>query len=175
MSLLDLAQTKTDLDIRGATWDGRIQRTIDAAEGALASKVGPLEPTPTTLRLRPSGGVLVLDQPALTLTSVTPRGGSAITTGMYLDPDSGIVELDSGCFARGVLHTVVYSRGRDPLPPELREAAEVLFQHMWEVQLGTGGRSSGASDGASNSIPGAGYLFPNRVLSLIEPHLIVPI
>ncbi len=174
MSALTLAQAKSHLNITGAAHDAKLQGTIDEAESAIAEKCGPLEPTATTERV--AGGVpfLVLSEaPAISLTSVTPYQGAALTIGdLYLDPKTAIVTQDSGAYFSARFYTVVYSAGRTTLHPDLVLAVKELVRHLWMPQRGPTQRPGSApSEGAANTIPGAAYLLPFRVSELISEHL----
>lgn len=172
MSVLSLALAKTHLNITVSTYDTELQTFIDAAEAAIAQKCGPLAATATTERVR--GGVdrlTVNTIPAISLTSVTPVGGSALTVADLMIGSSGVVEFIHGGSFGDDWYDVVYSAGRT-CPADLLMAVKELVRHLWETQRGGSSRpGSRASESASNTLPGAGYMMPFRVAELIAPYL----
>lgn len=173
MSVVDLDKLKAHLNIDRADDDGKLQTFLDAAEAAIAEKCGPLAPTPVTAKVYASGGAFVLDVvPVVSLTSLTPTGGTAYDAStLDVDLGAGIISQRSGSFpASG--HDIVYVAGRATCPDDLVLAVLELARHMWETQRGPTRRPGGTtSDAASNTIPGAAYLFPFRVEQLIAPHV----
>ena len=173
MSVLTLALAKTHLNITTSAQDTELQTFIDAAEAVVALRCGPLASTATTVRVDGCGGVLVLPvTPAVSLTSVTPVGGSAVTlSDLYLDTAAGVVSYNSGSFASG-LYDVVYQAGRTTVPADLLMGVKELVRHLWETQRGPTRRPGSSSfDSTANTVPGAAYLLPNRVSELIAPHV----
>lgn len=173
MSALSVPDALTHLNMTSGNHDGELTRMIDAAEAAIAKRVGPLEATAVTERVSGGRTSLVLNHPPfISLTSVTPVGGTALTVGdLYLSP-AGIVtyaESDT-CFGERS-YDVAYSAGRATCPDDLLMAVKELVRHMWDTQRG-GARRPGSttSDAASNTLPGAAYLFPFRVEQLLAPH-----
>ena len=112
--------------------------------------------------------------PAISLTSVTPVNGTAITlTDLYLNTRGARVTYNSGAGFYARFYDVVYSAGRTTCPADLLEAIEELVRHMWQPQRGPTRRpGSEPSEGTANTVPGAAYLLPFRVSELIEPHLL---
>lgn len=174
MSVVTVAEAKADLNMTSAVSDAEVQSFLNRAEAALARKVGPLAATATTSRVRGGDWQLVLPvTPVISLTSVTPAGGTALTVGdLYVSPE-GLVEyaLTSTWFPSAT-YTVVYSAGRTTLPDDLKNAALRLTAHMWETQRGGGARPGRpAMEGLANTLPGSAYMFPHRVNELIAPHM----
>ena len=174
MSVLDLASANAHLNITSGTSDVEVQAFIDAAEAAIAKRCGPRASTAVTVRVR--GGALELlltTTPALSLTSVTPVDGTALTLGdLYLDTAAGLVTFNSGSAFSARYYTVVYNAGRSPCPADLLMAVKELLRHMWQTQRGPTRRpGSQPSEGTANTVPGAAYLLPFRVSELIAPHL----
>lgn len=168
MSVLDLADAKSHLNITAATYDAELQSVVDTAEAVIAAKCGPLTPTPVVRRIRASGAEMVLpSMPVVSLTVVEPVGGDALTLAdLYLETSTGIVSwLDGGSFTG--LYDVIYEGGRASVPADLLHAIKELVQHLWTSQRGGRGRGAEASNPAA-------YLLPYRVQTLIEPHLMGP-
>jgi hypothetical protein len=174
VSVLQLAVARSHLNISATTQDTKLQGMIDAAEAVIARRCGPLASTATTARVEGGSSTLILPViPAISLTSVTPVGGSAVTLGdLYLDTTAGLVTYaGGGSFSAGV-YDVVYAAGRATCPADLLMGVEELVRHMWATQRGPTRRpGSEPSEGASNTLPGAAYLLPFRVSELIAPHI----
>lgn len=169
MSVLLLADAKTHLNITGTTPDVELQAVIDSAEAAIVKKCGPLASTATSVRVRGCTHMLALPvMPAISLTSVTPRDGSALTlSDLYLNTASAVVTYNDGSRFPATYYDVVYSAGRTTCPDDLLFAVKELVRHLWQTQRGLTARTLPSEDGAAS---GAGYLLPNRVLTLIGPH-----
>lgn len=177
MSVLDLAVVKAHLNITAATYDAELSRFIDAAEAALARRVGPLAATATTVVVDGARCSLVLPIfPAGDLTSVTDADGNALDVGDLRISGAGVVEYADGrrvFYSRS--YTVVYAAGYAPLPADLEMAALEMVRHLWVTQRGSGTRpGSPPSNELSNTLPGAVYALPIRVQQLIAPYTIIP-
>lgn len=175
MSALSVAtDVKPHLNITVATHDAELQTMLDAAEAAIAEKCGPLAATSVTERVSGGGTGLVLrTTPIVSLTSVTPAGGSAYTVGDFTtDLSAGVVEWTSGARFSAGRYDVVVSAGRSSLPKDLRLGILELVRHLWETQRGGSQRpGSRSSESTANTIPGAAHIMPFRVVELISPHI----
>lgn len=176
MSVLTLADAKTHLNIGASTSnDAELQTIIDAAEAAITQRVGPLEATATTSRVEGCGRTLILPvTPVISLTSVTPVGGSALTlSDLYLYVERGTVEwaTPGGWFVAS-RYTVVYQAGRAALPKDLLLAIKELVRHLWDPQRGGGSARFGSppEDMLSNTLSDALVTFPINVEQLLLPH-----
>lgn len=173
MSVVDLGSVKAHLNVTVSAHDAELQGFIEGAEAAIAQRVGPLSSTAVTARIRGGRSALVLPvSPAVSLTSVTPYGSSAITpSDLHLDADAGLVTHEDGSWFSAVRHDVVYQAGRATCPADLKLAVKELVRHLWTTQRGATTRpGSRESEAASNTLPGAAYVFPFRVEQLIAPH-----
>lgn len=172
MSALDLADAKTYLNISDSKYDTELQLFIDAAESAIAQRVGPLSSSSLTKRVPGYAWNLHLPvYPAVSLTSVTPVGSSTALTlsGLYLEQESGAVSFNGGSFFSAPAYDVAYTVGRADVPPELVMAVRELLRHMWTTQ-----RGSTARPNAGTEQPGQAYTLPNRVLELTAPYELLP-
>jgi hypothetical protein len=171
VSALDLEDAKVFLKITGNDDDTEIQSVIDAAEAALGHLIGPLSSTAVTERVFGGSGALVLSTlPVISLTSVTPYGGSALTLSDLTLTSSGTVEyVNGGAFGRGA-YTVVYQAGRASLAADLLQADRELVRHLWATQRGSSNTRPRPAGDLSNTLPGAAYTFPIRVEQLIAPY-----
>lgn len=180
MSVLLLADAKAHLNITNTVDDTELQTFIDAAEAAIGSKIGPLGSVSRTDRVRGAGKDLVLPVcPVISLTSVTPVGGTA------LDPSSMVVDYKAGViayvaatqynFARFPLpwYDVTYTAGRNVTAsanPDLYQAIKEQVRHLWSTQRGPTSNPVNFS-GDSPSQVGMSYTFSNRVLEMIAPYM----
>lgn len=169
MSALTIDDAKAHLNITGSSTDVELQAMIDAAEAAIVKRVGPLVSTTVTARVYSNGyGALMLPTlPVLSLTSVTPVNGTALSlSDLYLDTTNGLVTDANGCSLLRGWYTVVYAAGRSSVPADLLLAVKELVRHLWTSQRGSGA----ARPGAATMPDGASYSLPNRVLELLAPH-----
>jgi hypothetical protein len=174
MSTLLLADAKTYLNITTTTSDAELQSFIDAAEGALVKRCGPLSSVTITERVNGGGEVLLLSKfPAISLTSVTPVNGSAMDlTKLYLIADAAVVEYadGAGCFVSN-RYDVTYQAGRTTVPPDLLQADKEIVRHLWDTQRGGSKRPGVGAD----DVEGAAYAFTYRVQELWEPYVLAGI
>lgn len=175
MSVLTLDLAKTHLNIAGNQNDTELQTFIDAAEAAIATRVGPLEAGSVTRQVRGGGTALVLPvTPAIDLTSVTPLGDTALTlSDLSLDTTTGMVTYKA---THQVFwaprYEVVYQAGRASVPADLMLAVKELLRHLWATQRGGANRpGSKPSETLANTLPGSAYTLPNRVEQLLVPHI----
>jgi hypothetical protein len=174
MSVLTLADAKTFLNITAATYDAELQTFIDAAEAAVATRVGPLSTSSVTRRVPGYAWNLHLPiYPATALTSVTPVGSTTALTlaDLHLEPEVGAVSYNSGSFFNSAAYDVVYTAGRSPVPADLLMAVKELLRHLWTTQRGVSRPGPGP---ALDAQPPSGYLMPYRVLELIAPYQLLP-
>lgn len=173
MAVLTLAEVKSHLKITVSTYDGELQSFIDAAVAAIGERVGPLEPTSRTVRVRSFQGGFRVPAPAVSLTSVADADGTALTIGdLYLDVAPALVTTNDGTLLPSRYYTVTYVAGRDPVPDDLKLAVKELVRHFWDTQRGPSRRpGSTASEATANTVPGAAYLLPFRVSELLRPHM----
>lgn len=173
MAVLDREEVKAYLGISQDNQDARIDELILVAQSTIAERVGPLEPVAKTVRVFPSGRTLCVPSPAAEITSVTDADGTVLAIGdLHLEQRAGLITFNDGrCFsARWYDVAYNYGRASGQCPAHLVEAVLVLIKHLHNPQMGVGPRpGASVSDGAANTIPGAGYLLPNRCLELIAP------
>src|SRR5690242_5393665 len=132
MSALGLADAKSYLNITSPDFDAELQTFIDAAEAAIAQRVGPLTPTSVTKRVAGYGYNLHLPiYPAVSLTSVTVVGSATTLTlsDLYLENSTGAVSYNGGSFFSASAYDVTYMAGRSPIPADLMAAIRELLRH----------------------------------------------
>lgn len=168
MPVLTLDEVTTHLNITTSGHDEELYGFIAAAEAAVAARVGPLEPQAVTSRIPGRRQVLLLPSaPVLSLTSVATSDGAAVdVTTLMLDSDAGTVEYADGTRFTASRYDVTYVAGFDYLPDDLSLGIKELVRHLWSTQRGAAARPGSAVQEPQ----GPGYLFPNRVLELLEPY-----
>lgn len=118
--------------------DAELDAMIASAVAEQEQSVGPVAPRTVTRTVYPSSGVLLLPAPVVSVTSITPVGGSALSlAGLDLSGlSAGIVRPGTlgGFWASS--YTVVLVAGRNPVPQDLVEAALLRVQHSYETQRG---------------------------------------
>ena len=174
MSVLTVTQAKTHLNLSSAVSDAELQTFIDAAEAAIAEKCGPLAATATTERVKSTGGPMLLlrTTPIISLTSVTPIGGSAYdVTLMEPDLSAGTIEWRSGASFAAGWYSVVTSAGRASVPADLLLGIKELVRHAWKSQRGGGRHAARDADELSNTLLASVHTWPGSVTSNIGPHL----
>lgn len=172
MAVVTLDEVKRHLNITSGDYDGELQGFLNAALAAITERVGPLEPTVATARLRGAETLALPVVPVVSLTSVTPVGGSALTVGdLDLDERAGVIATMSGSRFGSRHYDIAYVAGRAECPADLKLAVKELVRHFWDTQRGPTRRpGSTTSDATSNTVPGAAYAFPFRVEQLLAPH-----
>lgn len=171
MAVLSAPDAAAYLRIENSDKHDVLETMCNAAQAAIEAHVGPLEPTEITARVE-GGALLFLPKiPAISLTSVTPLGGTALTVGDLWVTNTGAVRYTTATCFTADWYDVVYQAGFDPLPDDLLLAVKELVRHFWTTQRG-GTQRPGAnqSEMLSNSIPGFAHTFPYRVSELIAPY-----
>jgi len=165
---LNIAEDDTDYDEEIAGFIRSVTEICERFKGALAR---------TTHVEKHQGGHLIalLHAPVLSVTSVVSVQTGAVAQNVAdldVDGPTGIVQRLDGGYMCGPLR-VTYTAGRTSIPPNVRQAALILLQHMWETQRGTqGGVRVGWSDEVYD--PRFGFSVPRRVLELLgdQPPLV---
>lgn len=173
MAVLTAPNAAAYLRIENSDKHDVLEEMCSAAQAAIEARVGPLEPEAVTARVEGGGSVLFLPKtPAISLTSITPLGGAALTVADYWVSTGGTVRRNTtGYTFTEDWYDVAYQAGFNPLPDDLLLAVKELVRHFWSTQRGGTQRpGSTPSDMLSNSIPGFAYTFPHRVSELIAPY-----
>lgn len=175
MSALELDDAKgyLGMDLDKHTEDTDLQGTIDAAEAIIGQRCGPIASTTVTRRIRGGSWQLVLPVlPVISLTSVTPYSGTALTLGdLYVDPVTGLVTFNTLSPFVSAYYDVVYEAGRATVPADLLLAIRKLVKHTWAPRRGPTGRGTPADARATDRTPGSAYLLPYEVSELIAPYI----
>lgn len=172
MPVVNPAEAKNYLRIAGAQDDFQIETVLDAAEAAVATRVGPLEPTPVTSRV--DGGYTILrlpTYPLISVQSVTPSNGETLDVADLSYDAAGILKYATGSkFFTAQAYDVAYTAGRATLPNDLKVAVLELVRHLWQSQRASNRSGANQSTETANTIPGAANLFPFRVEQLLAPY-----
>ena len=111
-----------------------------------------------------------------TFTAAAWDSGLTPDYGYAFDANSGLLYLN-GCYSGRVL--VTYTSGATTVPADIRLAALLLVEHLWETQRGTQGSGlpEGFEDqlGAGEGLPyGQSFLLPNRVKEALSAYRRAP-
>lgn len=179
MAVLTLDEVKSHLNITDTVDNDELSEFIGRAEAAIAAKCGPLEPTTVTARVRGYGRSLSPKvTPILSITSVTPVGGSALSAAGLHAPESSqhgattIEYLDGGWFGSR-WYDVEYSAGRATVPDDLKLAALELIRFYWESQRGnapSGALPTSDEDFMPSGDVTDGRIPWRRIQHMVEPH-----
>lgn len=195
--LVSLADAKAHLNITRTTDDDELQSVIDAATALLSNHPGfniPVGLTTYTEWHDGGTGLLILQHyPIVDVTSVTeysgttaqpiadePEDGGAFTGyGFRYNAENGMLYRTSSGYPTGFAGRVkvVYVAGMGAVPADVRQAALLLVEHMWDTQRG--GASVGLPLDDDLTAPdstqfGVGFTLPNRVRELLEPYRKAP-
>lgn len=169
-SFISLADVKNHLKKTDTADDEKLRGFRDAACQMIKDRMGHV--TPAALTMDGGGRTVILERPAISVTSVVqlPGGDSvpaadpvAGTDGWTLDAGAGLLTL-SRSYGRV---RVTYRAGRSPLPGNFRLAALELTGHLWRTSQHntSGGRPSLGVD--ETVVPGVSYALPYNVRQLL--------
>ena len=151
--IVSLDDAKAQLNITRTTYDDELQGFIDAATEIVEFQTGPIRRQTFTEVHNGGGPTIVLDNPpVISVTSVTEYVGPTAypltqaelgaTTGQYSwsldDASEGIIARRYsgglvGNFAAGYRNvSVTYVGGRPQVPANVRLAALLIIEHLWE-------------------------------------------
>lgn len=181
---------RDDLNITDSSNDAELQTIIDAATAMLENHPGYTvadRVKTTTYTEWYDGGIgrIVLNHyPVSSIISVTEYNGTAaqaiaaepwdsvtFTAYGYVLGTSGF--LDRTASGYPVHFTgrvkVVYVAGTDEVPADLRLAALLLVEHLWQTQRGDQGPTLDGLDAVSPDFRSS-FALPNRVLEILAPY-----
>ena len=179
MPVLTIDEVADHLNVSDTGSDVELMAFAARAEAAVVSRCGPLESTPVTTKVRGYGRSLTPSvTPILSITSVTPTGGSALTLGGLHAPENGrrgpsSIEYLDGSWFGSRWYDVVYNAGRATVPEDLRLALLEAVRFYWETQLGNspaGALPAGSEPDVVPSQSGADRFPWPRIQHLIEPY-----
>lgn len=176
MAFATLEEARKHLRLAGANTttddDAKLTQFLGGAEEQLTSRVGPLEPTEVTEKVRANGtGTLVLTEtPIISLTSLEPilLGMATVPVGLLdVDERSGVVERVD-CLPLCGRWKVTYQAGFATLPTTVKVAGLDLVLHWWRQS-----QSHGSTTYGEGSVVDFSDL-PNAVLNKLRPYLRLP-
>ena len=151
---IDLEDFKAHIGLTSSDQNDAAQGILDAADAAIANRVGPLSPEAATYTVASASTTVAL--PHTRIVAVSDPAGCTVNA------DAGVITLTAG-FAAG--QVITYTHGFSTLPGDLRLAVLELARHMWASTLRKGGNRAVESAAALG-----GYLLPAAVESLLAPH-----
>lgn len=150
LELVSLAAAKQALNISAGhiADDEELRAAIEAVTAVVEGPHGVGHPVVRQtvverhdLRGRAVGRLVLRTHPVIALTTVESLGSGAHTwtlADLDVDPDVGVVTVLAGRALTGLLK-VTYTAGHAVIPPNLREAAEMILQDHWATQRGNRG------------------------------------
>lgn len=143
---LEAAKDRLKIDQSDTDDDSKIQDFIDAlavpVENHLHEIIVP-RAVDEDLDLWGQARFWLTNSPVLSLTSIVSLDGAMTwTPSNFKVRPSGMVRVVTGPRPSGVV-TVTYQAGYSVVPPNIREGALVILQHLWETQRGAGGVMAG--------------------------------
>lgn len=173
--VVDLTDVRAHLNITTDTHDAELVGFIDAAVEWVTARVGPVIALEVTEIARPGcDGVLWLDYPVLSLTSVVGAYGSSavhdVATVTAASPElaAGKVWLGPGTATGSLL--VTYQAGRDTVPALIRSAVLDYIRWDWMSQRGSSPLPLSAAE-EFVAVPGT---VPYRIAQKLEPYALGP-
>ncbi len=174
-SIISLADARAHLNMASNASDEELRQVIGAATVAVENYLKRAVVRATRveyLNVRAGQVLRLLWTPVLSITSLaTVDAATSWTVGnLFVDPETGIVTPLSGTAPTGRL-TATYVAGMTYIPPNYREATEIIAQHLWDAKRGTAGAPfPGGLDTPGAGITSFGYSIPNRAKELLgEP------
>lgn len=179
MAIVTLADAKAQLNIPVAdtSQDVELQGFVDAATAAVETQLGQVvEPRTITEEITAAGSVtsfLLSSVPVISLTSLVSLDGtqtwSVDPSVAHVNSENGRVTLLSGppFIGSGI---AIYQAGMTAPRANIRLAAKIIIQHLWETQRGTMGVQLGGGD-TDNWMAGRGFAIPRRAIELLGPQL----
>ncbi|MCT9932448.1 phage gp6-like head-tail connector protein [Planotetraspora sp. A-T 1434] len=168
--IISLAEAKAQLNIASTdtTDDEEISGFIRSVTAICERYAGAIVRRTHVEKHRGGYGIALAWAPVLSLTSV-----AAVETGgvdqevadLDLDGPTGIVQRKDGRYMRGPFR-VSYVAGRTEVPPDIRQAALIILQHVWDTQRGQMGTVRGRSSEEPWD-PRKGFSIPRRALELL--------
>jgi hypothetical protein len=174
MALVTLDDAKKQLNITASDTSGdvELQGFVDAATAAVETQLGQVVDRRTvTEEIAAAGRVtsfLLSSVPVISLTSLVSLDGtqtwSVDPSVAHVDSASGRVTLLSGppFIGPGI---AIYQAGMTAVRANIRLAALIIIQHLWETQRGTMGVQLGGD--SDNYVAGRGFAVPRRAIELL--------
>lgn len=137
--IVSLQDAREHLNFTSTVDDEELRSYILAATDFIESLCGYVVRRTVTQTVIPAGGVLFLDGPVISLTSIVGAYGYPGTydvSGLFLDGNAVSYGYGGICFRYPV--TVTYVAGRTVIPAMMREAALEYIRGTWGSQQGQG-------------------------------------
>lgn len=190
--IITLDQAKTFLNITSADFDTELPDFIATASQMIVNRIGQVAGSQTVDEWHDGGSeriVLRNQSPIQSVTSITESYGTISYTLTQITLDTGsvgngafeyTVDLNTGvivrrasgvavCFTPGIRNIhVTYVSGYASVPADITQATQLLVQHLWTTQRGSGTARPGLAGADAN--PGAMYSWPYRVEEILAAY-----
>jgi hypothetical protein len=162
---MDPADTSEDDELRW--WiAGTTAAVEDAKNEVIARRV-----ITRTVRNERHRSLRLWNVPVISLDSLARKDGSHtwdVTSDVYTDPETGLVELISGPSLCGWLSYGI-TAGYQVIPYNLMQGSLVLLQHVWETQRGPGAIGGGVVGPEEAGDYKQAFMMPRKVREWIGP------
>lgn len=182
MTILTLPEAR--LFLRGASGvtggdiddDAVLQPYVDAVDPVIEDLVGPVSTQSKVIRVDGGRRTVMLPWPVTSVTSVTENGAAVPSDSYTVDAAAGMILRGSpqavSCWAPGTLNIEVTAIvGRDPLPANIKLAAQELLKHLWTSRQGprpsVGGRVNSDTAFVQTTWTPSGFAVPHKVAELL--------
>ncbi|MBO4272387.1 hypothetical protein [Microbispora triticiradicis] len=165
-AIVSLADARAHLNLTSATDDAELMEMIRAVTVVVERHAGAILRRPYTEEHRGGYAIALQHTPVVSITSTEgalPGVPVLDPADLTVDSVSGVARQSSGQWIAGPLR-VTYVAGRAEVPPNVRLAALIILQHLWESQRGTAVPAFGAEEPWN---PGLGFAIPRRALELL--------
>lgn len=163
-----IEEFKAHLNRTDVADDAELRTHLSAATDWVEDEIGgPVSPTSfTEVHAGVVGEIVPRKRPLISVTSLTPYLGTALTASAYrADTDLSVIYFR---YAAGTEFTLVYRAGLTVIPERVKLAGLIVAAHLWETQNGFGGRRN-ADELATT---GLGFAVPRRAMQLLDRSVI---
>lgn len=178
VTLLDVKEQLNKTRSTRVDNDAELQRHVDAVNGWLRRKCGPVLPETVTELVTQdprTGDVRLSARPVLAVLSATYAGSPVDIAGWAAPSEYGRITLPVGVYPTAPVGypglAVTVRAGRVPVPAEIPLAGRQLVQHLWRLQRELSAAPPSAGDDVI-TVAGVGYAVPNRVMELLDGFLL---
>jgi hypothetical protein len=161
--VVSLEELKAQLNRTDTADDLELRTYLASATRYVENRIGgPVSVQTFTERRWVDGPTLIpRRRPLVSITSITPDFGTALTTSAYFaDTDANQIVF---YYTSGGWHTIVYKAGQQQVNENVKLSGMIVAQHLWDTQNGFAGRRN-ADDLVQT---GLGFAVPRRAEELL--------
>lgn len=176
--VLSLDDARAVCNLIDDSQDAELEVYIAAVTEAIEDDIGPVGRRTVTETVYPARGVLELRiKPVLSVTSITPYAGVALSSTVYTLRPGGFVY--PATYAAGFYapeYAVVYVAGRTTVQAKVNLAGREVLRHLWSFQQGPGAaqRAGFGVDNLALTSEAFSYVKSFGVQDLLKAEKLVP-